>query len=296
MGPRVPLYVVSPWSRGGWVDSEVFDHTSIAQFLERRFGITVPTIAPWNRSVSGDLTSAFDFTSPDPAFPMLPDTHPYKDLEARQKRMPDAAPPARGSPDFRQEPGTRPSRRTPYELHVHAQVDGKGSVSLELVNTGRRGAVFHVYDKKHLDRIPRRYTVEAGKTLVDSAWRESSTGRGYDLAVYSTNGFVRTFAGSAIGGTQLDVRVCYDPGHNAVRVELRNLGKNAVEAKIIANAYRGDGPWFLFLAPGQSGARTFDVSESGNWYDFTLVAPAFERRFAGRMENGANLISDPAGW
>ena len=38
LGPRVPMLVVSPWSRGGWVDSQVFDHTSVIRFLERRFG------------------------------------------------------------------------------------------------------------------------------------------------------------------------------------------------------------------------------------------------------------------
>ena len=37
-GMRVPMLVVSPWSKGGWVNSEVFDHTSLIRFLERRFG------------------------------------------------------------------------------------------------------------------------------------------------------------------------------------------------------------------------------------------------------------------
>eukprot|EP01035_Chromulina_nebulosa_P032939 gene32938-44062_t len=39
LGPRVPMYVVSPWSRGGWVSSEVFDHTSVIRFMETRFGV-----------------------------------------------------------------------------------------------------------------------------------------------------------------------------------------------------------------------------------------------------------------
>ena len=70
LGPRVPLYVISPWSRGGWVNSQVFDHTSVGQFLEKRFGITIPAISPWHRAVCGDLTSAFDFVNPnDGTFP-----------------------------------------------------------------------------------------------------------------------------------------------------------------------------------------------------------------------------------
>ena len=34
LGFRVPLVIASPWSKGGWVNSEVFDHTSTLQFLE----------------------------------------------------------------------------------------------------------------------------------------------------------------------------------------------------------------------------------------------------------------------
>ncbi|MFD2144552.1 alkaline phosphatase family protein [Mucilaginibacter antarcticus] len=34
LGFRVPMVVASPWSRGGWVNSQVFDHTSTLQFLE----------------------------------------------------------------------------------------------------------------------------------------------------------------------------------------------------------------------------------------------------------------------
>ena len=42
LGFRVPLLVASPWSRGGYVNSQVFDHTSSLQFLEvflsKKFG------------------------------------------------------------------------------------------------------------------------------------------------------------------------------------------------------------------------------------------------------------------
>ncbi|MCB2747270.1 hypothetical protein KQ905_14885, partial [Listeria monocytogenes] len=42
LGPRVPMYVISPWSKGGWVNSQVFDHTSVIRFLEQRFGVMEP--------------------------------------------------------------------------------------------------------------------------------------------------------------------------------------------------------------------------------------------------------------
>jgi phospholipase C len=57
LGPRVPMYVVSPWSKGGWVNSEVFDHTSVIRFLEKRFGVKEPNISAWRRSVANDLSS-----------------------------------------------------------------------------------------------------------------------------------------------------------------------------------------------------------------------------------------------
>ncbi len=64
-GPRVPMLVLSPWSRGGWVNSQVFDHTSVLQFLEKRFGVREPNISAWRRAVCGDLTSAFNFADPN---------------------------------------------------------------------------------------------------------------------------------------------------------------------------------------------------------------------------------------
>ena len=59
MGVRVPMVVISPWSKGGWVNSQVFDHTSLIRFIERRFGSEYPgimesNITKWRRAVSGD--------------------------------------------------------------------------------------------------------------------------------------------------------------------------------------------------------------------------------------------------
>src|SRR5262249_11434479 len=64
-GPRVPMYVISPWSKGGWVNSQVFDHTSVIRFLEQRFGVREPNISPFRRAVCGDLTTALNFRDPD---------------------------------------------------------------------------------------------------------------------------------------------------------------------------------------------------------------------------------------
>jgi phospholipase C len=72
LGFRVPLLVVSPFSRGGYVCSDVFDHTSTLRFLEARFGAEVPNLSRWRRGATGDLTTAFSFGRPDRSVPKLP--------------------------------------------------------------------------------------------------------------------------------------------------------------------------------------------------------------------------------
>jgi phospholipase C len=72
LGPRVPTLIVSPFSRGGFVSSEVFDHTSTLRFLEARFGVEVPNLSKWRRETCGDLTGALNLAAPDASLPTLP--------------------------------------------------------------------------------------------------------------------------------------------------------------------------------------------------------------------------------
>ncbi len=72
LGFRVPMLVISPFSRGGFVCSDRFDHTSMMRFLETRFGAEVPNLSAWRRGVTGDMTTAFNFAAPNAAKPTLP--------------------------------------------------------------------------------------------------------------------------------------------------------------------------------------------------------------------------------
>jgi phospholipase C len=74
LGFRVPLLVVSPFSRGGYVCSDVADHTSQLRFLEERFGVRAPNISAWRRRTVGDLTGTLRPGPPDPSVPKLPAT------------------------------------------------------------------------------------------------------------------------------------------------------------------------------------------------------------------------------
>jgi phospholipase C len=77
LGFRVPMLVISPFSRGGLVCSDTFDHTSTLRFLETRFRVKVPNLSKWRRHVTGDLTSAFNFAArPGYRHPALPKPNP----------------------------------------------------------------------------------------------------------------------------------------------------------------------------------------------------------------------------
>lgn len=70
----VPCIVVSPWTAGGWVCSQPFDHTSVLRFLEMFTGVPEPNISPWRRSTFGDLTAALRLKSKPAYSAVLPDT------------------------------------------------------------------------------------------------------------------------------------------------------------------------------------------------------------------------------
>lgn len=159
---------------------------------------------------------------------------------------------------------------------------------------GRAGAVFHVYDRRHLDRIPRRYTVEAGRTLADSWSLEEDSGA-YDLWILAPNGFLRELTGMASpGACAIAAALACDPDHQSMRLTLRNEGARVAVVGVGHNAYRQDGPWSFEIAPRDQIVRNYSLRASGNWYDLSVSAEGFRRRFAGRMETGRHGWSDPA--
>jgi phospholipase C len=293
-GPRVPMCVVSPWSRGGWVDSETFDHTSLVRFLEARFGVTEPNISAWRRAVLGDLTSAFDFQHPNrKPFPALPQLtrEEAAAINRAQQVLPQVPVPLGSAGTLPVQPNDiRPSRALPYELHVDAAVAvGASEIGLTFRVTGTQAAVFHVYDRLDLDAIPRRYTVESGKSL-DDVW--AADGR-YDLWVMGPNGFLRQFEGTAPAAGGVEVRV--DAGKK-VSVELTNDGDAPCTFVVTPNAYRSRAVRVRVPA-GARKVRRWPLSRKHRWYDFTVTCDAvaaFARRFAGRAENGRKGVTDPA--
>jgi phospholipase C len=299
LGPRVPMLVISPWSRGGWVNSQVFDHTSVLRFMEQRFGVLEPNISPWRRAVCGDLTSTLDFTRPDrSALPPLPPTAQLaRRAAALAQRKLAAAPVTLPAPT--QEPGTRSSRALPYALQVNARCQ-PAALALVFANAGTAAAVFHVYDRLRLSQLPRRYTVGAGRQL-EGAWPPVGQNGAYDLWVLGPNGFHRHFAGAltrpSAAAPRPELELAYEPAKGEISARLLNDGDAACSFELTANAYFDPQPSRHGVAAHSALVQSLPLRASGHWYDFTLRAvglPGFCRRFAGRMETGADSISDPA--
>ncbi|KIF75996.1 phospholipase C [Streptomyces sp. 150FB] len=109
LGFRVPSIIVSPWTVGGWVSSEVSDHTSQLRFLEAVTGVKEPNISKWRRNNTGDLTSAFRFNDASRKAPSLPGTTgPYNLAQYEVGQLPKPSVPPVNQSMPRQEPGTRP--------------------------------------------------------------------------------------------------------------------------------------------------------------------------------------------
>jgi phospholipase C len=302
LGVRVPMIVISPWSRGGWVSSEVFDHTSLIRFVEARFGrqhpsIIEPNITKWRRAVAGDLTSAFNFRSPnDHRLPSFPSTLGYVPPDG--DRHPDYVPvPPTSQAMPVQEPGIRPARAVPYELHVAAEANPlEGTVKINFANSGKAAAVFHVRSGDG-QTGPWSYTVGAGNSGWDTWDIKGAGGNRYDLSVYGPNGFLRVFKGSVGAGSDanLDVKSSYDCQRLGITLHITNRATVTSHVRI-SNAYN-DHTVEHSLRPGEKLERNWFLWESGGWYDFTVRVDSdagFERQLAGHVETGFDSVSDPA--
>ncbi|WP_202874872.1 phosphocholine-specific phospholipase C [Kribbella albertanoniae] len=293
LGTRVPMFVVSPWSRGGAVSSEVFDHTSVLRFLEKWSGIAEPNISPWRRAVCGDLTSALDLTTTNPSYPSLPTTPPTPGWATTYP-----APPANQVLPT-QEPGPRTARPVPYTLTVSGRV-AADNFWIDFANAGTAGAHFYVYANAFRTDGPWRYTVGAGSNVSDY-WQAGTPGGAYDLTAVGPNGFLRRFVGNRVtattnGNANPEVTLRYAPADNLVWLKMVNAGTKACVITVQTNN-RAGGPWTYGVAAGATVEDWFSTANgAGGWYDLTATADTtdgFSRRFAGHLEKGTASISDP---
>ncbi|MEU7319512.1 phosphocholine-specific phospholipase C [Streptomyces griseoviridis] len=290
LGQRVPMLVVSPWTKGGHVLSETLDHTSIIRFMERRFGVHEPHISPWRRAVCGDLTAAFDFSRADTGRVTLPATDGYRPPD--RDRHPDyrPTPPAKGVLPV-QEPGSRPARALKYAPYVDGSADtGAGKFTLALASGPQAGAAFLITSGNRGDG-PWTYTTEAGKTLADT-WNSAYSGGSYDLTAHGPNGFLRVFKGpNKVAGPEVTAR------HRGDDLELTLTNKGAGTATLRLTGGYGLPARTITVRPGATVRHTVVLAASRRWYDVSVTSdadPGYLRRFAGHVENGQPGVSDPA--
>jgi len=299
LGVRVPMIVISPWSKGGWVSSEVFDHTSLIQFIEARFAtphndLIETNITPWRRAVTGDLTSVFDFRAPDSQRVQLPSTASYAPPDnATHSDFVPTVPGMQAMP--KQERGLRPARAVPYDLHVTGMADiAAGDVKIQFANQGKAAAVFQVR-AGNTQAGPWTYTVSP-HARVSETWPIRGNGQTeYDLAVYGPNGYFRGFKGSIDGWEKanlaLDADFDFDHG---VTLEIKNKSQSRARLRI----FDGYAKHTLerTLAPHEILVWHWSTEDSFGWYDLKISVesdPSFERHLAGHVETGRDSMSDP---
>jgi phospholipase C len=301
------------------VTSEVFDHTSVIQLMEKwTTAIGKPAISPyissWRRSVSGDLLNALDFENPVYGLPNLPwITAPVGEAAEYHPTPSNNVMPA-------QEKGTKPARALPYQQNASleglvANSDGTVTVNIALSNNApwvSRASHYAVYDNTlqvapaitaYPGAFPGQFTV-TGSTRDSRATTKATQavgGPAYDVTVVSANRFLRRFTGNVTkAGAHLKVTTSfYANGFDdrpALLVDLVNGSHSDVTFTVKHNYYSyGVSARTIRVRAGETVRHTEDVvSTAHGWYDVTVTADSdssWSQRFIGHIETGEHSIT-----
>ncbi|MEP7372422.1 MAG: phospholipase C, phosphocholine-specific [Chitinophagaceae bacterium] len=309
LGYRVPLVIASPWSRGGAVCSQVFDHTSIIQFVEKFLNnktgkqIKETNISAWRRAVCGDLSSVFkpyngekinklSVVAKDSFYESIHKAQFKKDpsgfkilTEEEIKKLNKK--PSSLSLMPRQEKGTRSSCALPYQLYADGKLsDDKKSIEVyfaaknEIFGDHSAGSPFNVYAESGGDLIIRNYALVAGSQLKDQWQLGEFQNQEYHLKINGPNGFFREFSGNANDpAISFNFEYARTKSNSKrltgnVELQVRNFDKDrpfTIEVK--DNAYK-KGDLKKIIGKAGSGNQqiniVLDLSKSFGWYDFTI--------------------------
>jgi phospholipase C len=331
LGYRVPMIIASPWSRGGQVCSQVFDHTSTLQFLEKflgaKYGLQVKEtkISQWRRTVCGDLTSVFKQYTPDAGRLNFLEREPFvagiynakfkKDPTGFHRLSKDEIAVARKDSKGaffmpQQESGVRPACALPYEMYADGKLSADKrnfeismSVGTTLFKKDTAGVPFKVYapgnfiDKssKVTEQCKSRdYAVAAGDSLSDYWAIDGFDSGTCHLKLYGPNGFFREFKGDQ-NNPQLEIGMRQSAdGTPEITIANRNASKTYV-VNIVQHGYSAP-TLFKELNAESSLAMLLPVEQSFGWYDFSIKVAGyenFETRYAGHAENGRISFTDP---
>ena len=325
LGYRVPMVVVSPWTRGGYVNSQVFDHTSSIQFLENFLShktgqqIYEDNITSWRRSLCGDLSSVFRPYNGEPTpHPESIDKEPFIESinQAKFAKTPDNfrnLPPAaieeilknplnnRHLPQ--QEKGIKPANSIPYEIYAHGGLNPENEAFTVHFKAGNQifgkrssGVGFNVYagDKNW------SFTVDAGDTIKYNWPLKDFKNRQYHLRIHSVNGFFREYRGDA-GDPVICLQLNYQMEQkryngNLVLLIKRSGNGDSLKLMLKNNAYGKARNEIIFGKNEMEKRVIVEVKGSHHWYDFSLSAanyPRFSQQFAGHVEHLKESFTDP---
>jgi phospholipase C len=312
MGFRVPTIIASPWSRGGWVNSQLFDHTSTLMFLEgfvqQKFGKKVreENISAWRRAISGDLTSCFrphDAKEPKleylnrNKFVVSIQKARYKEIPSNYKRLTAAEIGEinenllHASSMTHQEPGVRPACALPYELYAEGGLSSDRS-RFELRLTagdgvhGKEsvGAPFNVYlhhgngtdhgNGNAQEMTAATYAVKPGDTLREEFPLEAFAEGSYAIDVHGPNGFFRSFTGRA-EDPAVETSVVYERRGTTPtgNVEVKLRNAGAHEVTVaVRDKAYGTGTVTRRMGAGKETSVVLELKPSHGWYDFTVRA------------------------
>ena len=282
LGIRVPAIIVSPWTRGGRVCSQIFDHTSVIRFLENWTGVQEPNISAWRRQVCGDLTSAFDFAHADTNYVFQSGVSPISCGSGTTPGLP--------SPQIlpAQEAGTAVALPLPYQPNAGCTLDSAANAfSLTLTNSGAASVHFGIYPNKYRADGPWPFDVTNTQTAGASFSLAGTAGK-YDFSCYGPNGFQRRFAGVLSADYQRIEAVGFiNPVSGGIKILLANSSGSAVTFAV-TNGYLAGGLTNISVPANSTNVFNVSSETNGGFYEVTVTASAdslFLRRFMGRVES-----------
>lgn len=329
LGFRTPLVVASPWSRGGKVCSQVFDHTSIIQFLEEftshKSGkqIKETNITEWRRTICGNISSVFQpfdastYKKPKPVNrdEIVTTIHKAQFKEApanfralSPKEIEEINQNGNKSQFLpKQEVGTRRACAIPYELYADGNISQDKATFEVTLRAGNKvfgkksaGAPFIIYAVNPYQGEDLRvwnYAVKAGDTLKQTWNLSDFEGGKYRLRIYGPNGFYREFAGDK-NDEDSTVTQSYVTGKDGkLNGSIQLIGKAGNSG--ITNIYIVDNMTVNGDGDGSGKGREFrgvmKLDKTHNWYDVTIKTnnPATIKRYAGHVETGKESMTDP---
>jgi phospholipase C len=298
LGYRVPMIIISPWTTGGFVCSQVLDHTSVIQFLEQVTGVTCPNISAWRRAVCGNLTSAFDFSGSNTAWPSLPSTSSYTSQSNTEcSTLPAPTIPSGSQTMPAGASGTSPACALPYILDAQGSLNiSAGQFDINFINNGTVGVVFQVYSyNRSAYPGPWTYTIGASDSYTADWTIKYFNSSTYAVEVHGPNGFMRYYQGSGLSASVMpETAITYNASAGTVELTMSNAGTSSC-TMTVTNGYNSSDTRTYTVPAGGNVSDTWNLSSSNNWYDLqaTVTGLSWARRLCGHMENGSASTTEP---